>query len=481
MILLIIFEKLKEYIKEDFGKFKNMNIKKSVLNKKEYMENTAVVAEKDPAKLGLSSTKTIVFLLWKKKFKIIFSTIAFMLILCVFFAYQSGNTVNTTMSLNYEEGSKGLNPNSTRFNMYELKSNAVLERAIQYLGLTGDITPEQLSEHISVGNANSKAINTEESNYFISTSFNVSYTKNKEAKKDSAKDIMTMICKAYNDVFHENYADKKTALTYNMDDITDMEYVEIGDELTILANQMDEYLSGRVSENGTYKSVETGQTFQTVKRMVQNLLEYDISKYKSFVLETGLAKEKEQFIQTLYYKNSVLDMQYQKSMADYSVRQDGISKYDEAMIGTVMIPAVNEKNEYYMSRTNIGIDYLAKDAEFHLSAAKDTLKEIEINTDIINKLSERTPAVGDYEKAEEMLKNINNEFKNISEIALATDREYIKYKTKDYLTFKNVELSLVQKLSLKKVIALGAVFFVLICALFYFMSKRKLRNRRAHV
>ena len=87
MILLIIFEKLKEYIKEDFGKFKNMNIKKSVLNKKEYMENTAVVAEKDPAKLGLSSTKTIVFLLWKKKFKIIFSTIAFMLILCVFFFY----------------------------------------------------------------------------------------------------------------------------------------------------------------------------------------------------------------------------------------------------------------------------------------------------------------------------------------------------------------------------------------------------------
>ena len=107
--------------------------------------------------------------------------------------------------------------------------------------------------------------------------------KNKEAKKYSAKDIMTMICKAYNDVFHENYADKKTALTYNMADITDMEYVEIGDELTILANQMDEYLSGRVSENGTYKSVETGQTFQTVKRMVQNLLEYDISKYNKTI------------------------------------------------------------------------------------------------------------------------------------------------------------------------------------------------------
>ena len=67
MILLIIFEKLKEYIKEDFGKFKNMNIKKSVLNKKEYMENTAVVAEKDPAKLGLSSDKNYCVFVMEKE------------------------------------------------------------------------------------------------------------------------------------------------------------------------------------------------------------------------------------------------------------------------------------------------------------------------------------------------------------------------------------------------------------------------------
>lgn len=72
MILLIIFEKLKEYIKEDFGKFKNMNIKKSVLNKKEYMENTAVVAEKDPAKLGLSRQKLLCFCYGKRSLRLFF-------------------------------------------------------------------------------------------------------------------------------------------------------------------------------------------------------------------------------------------------------------------------------------------------------------------------------------------------------------------------------------------------------------------------
>ncbi len=36
--------------------------------------------------------------------------------------------------------------------------------------------------------------------------------------------------------------------------------------------------------------------------------------------------------------------------------------------------------------------------------------------------------LGIMEKAEEMLKNINNEFKNISEIALATDRNILNIK-----------------------------------------------------
>ncbi len=37
-----------------------------------------------------------------------------------------------------------------------------------------------------------------------------------------------------------------------------------------------------------------------------------------------------------------------------------VQDYDSAMIGTVMVPSINEKQEYYMSRTNTGTDYLTK-------------------------------------------------------------------------------------------------------------------------
>jgi len=400
-----------------------------------------------------------------------------MVVISFGFYVKSDDDIITTMSLNYQEGSKGLNPNSTRFNMYELKSNQVLERAIQYMGAENDITPEELAENISIENTNQKQIKVDdESSYFIATSFRVEYKRNDKLGMISTDDVVKLLCKAYNDIFHEQYSDNQAALQYDIGDITDMEYVEIGDSLNMCADRMKSYLSTRVKENGTFKSENTGETFQTVSRLVQNLQDYQISKYDSYVLETGLAKNKTEFIQTLYYNNSVLDMQYQKSMADYAVRQDGITKYDEAMIGTVMIPSINEKDEYYMSRTNIGIDYLAKDAETHLSEAKDTLKKIEVNNDIIKKLGERTPTLENFRRAEEMLREITGEFERISQIALETDREYIKYNTKDYLTFMRYDKSIFEQLEYKKVLVLGAAFMILLCILFYIVGKRRARR-----
>lgn len=472
----MFFSKLKEYLATDLSRLKPNRIKTYVKTKKtEISEKEAI--RNNAADQDLSGAGLTLNIVWRKKFWIIGLTILFMAVLCAVFYYSSSNSLTTTMSLNYQEGSKGLNPNSTRFNVYELKSNEVMERALSYMGMTGNIEPEELAKNITIESSNQKNITADQSSYFISTSFRVNYRRNKKMGSISTQDIMTMICKAYNDVFHDNYSDKKTVLLYNLGDTTDMEYVEIGDVLSRHAQQMKDYLSKRVSENGTFKSEATGETFQTVNRLVQNLVDYDISKYKSYVLETGLAKNKKEFIQTLYYKNSVLDIKYQKSMADYAVRQDGISKYDEAMIGTVMIPAINDKDEYYMSRTNIGIDYLAKDAETHLSAAKDTLKEIEINTDIINKLNERTPTLENYTRAEEMLKDINKEFEKISQLALETDREYIKYKTKDYLTFKQSDESLLEKIEWKKTVLGGVIFFICLCVLFYIFGRRKFAMR----
>ncbi len=477
----MIFGKLSSGAKRVLGRFDVGRYWTWFAEKRDSLKSDRDELQKSAGKSGLSPSRTVLLLLWGRKGQIILLTLAAFLLLCGFFAFNSRNSISTTMSLNYGEASNGLNPNSTRFNMYELASNEVMERAISYMGVPDLVTPEEMSSHISIATTNSKAINTTNSEYFISTSFNVNYTKNRQVKDMSTADMMHMICKAYNDYFHESYGDKRTALLYNDINASDMEYVEISDDMARQADRMEEYVHKRVKENGTFKSEETGETFQSLEKMFQNLADYDISKYRAFVLESGLARDKDKFIDTLYYKNSVLDMQYQKSMADYSVRQNTISMYDESMIGTVMIPAVNERDDYYMSRTNIGIDYLAREAEDHLINAKDTLKEIEINTDIIQKLEAGNPTVEDFNTADQMIEDIRREFNKLSQIAMTTDREYIKYKTKDYITFQTRERSLAEKVSIKKTAALTVVIFLIICVVFWNIEKYKLRNRGVSV
>lgn len=467
---------LRGYIKQDVEKLDVSGFKEQINERATKKKKNKKQLDKGAETSGLSPTRIVLLQLWRRKFQIISLTVVFVLILCIFFAFQNRNTVNVTMSLNYEEASKGLNPNSTRFNMYELVSNEVMEQAISYMGLQDVLTPEQLANNISIKSTNSKAIDIAASQYFISTSFNVTYKKNRHIDM-SVEDMMTMICKAYNVFFHKNYGDKLNALSYDLDDISNMEYVEICDAMERQASRMELYVHKRAKENGSFRSDDTGETFQTLERLFQNLSNYDISKLRAFVLETGLAKDKTSFIQTLNYKNSVLDMEFQKYTANYSIRQDTIAMYDESMIGTVMIPSINEKNEYYMSRTNIGIDYLAKDAESSLEKSTATLKEIETNRDVIDRLSVGVPTAEDYKKADEMINEIIQEFNQISQLATVTDKEYIKYKTKDYITFQTTDLSVFERLSIKKVIVIGILFLLAICIIFYYVDKNKLRKR----
>ena len=472
----MFFKSLFGYLKQDIGRLGSAKkqVGKFMKHRNDHgSDNNVLSLNADSAE---RSTPLIILL--KRKYLIISLTVLVLIILSTFFAIQNSNTVSTIMSLNYAEGSKGLNPNSTRFNMYELRSHEVMERAIQYMGLSGQLTPEELAENVMIENSNPMEIGTDENSYFISTSFRVTYTRNSGVKDNiSTSDMLSMICKAYNDIFHERYGDKRSALVYSNEDISDKEYVEIGDDMQLQASRMQQYLQQRVSENGGFRSEETGETFQTLKKMIDNLLTYDIARYKSYILETGIAKNKAEFIQTLYYNNSVLDKDYQRSMAEYAVRQDAISRYDEVMIGTVMIPSVNERQDYYMSRANIGIDYLARDAETHLSNAKSILKQIEINNDIIYKLSLNVPTEAGYQVADQMINDIIDKFEEISELSMLTDRDYISYKTKDYLTFAMREPSIAEKISLTKSLVLSVLFMLALCAVVYGVDKHKTKAR----
>lgn len=381
----------------------------------------------------------------------------------------SFNKKSVVLSLNYEEASKGQNPNLTRYNVYELKSDRVMERVISNVGLQDVLTPTELSEHIDIAeNSSGKTIDPNDSStYYISTSYTVSYRMNREIKNISVDDMMTLICKSYNDMFHEEYVGTKSVLKYDLGDIEGKEYIEIAKLFTNKSDQMLRYIQQRIEENATYRSDITGQSFQTIKKMIQNVQNYSIKKYSAFVLESGLSRNKDHYIRTLNYKNDMLNINYQKFMIDYNVRKQQVQDYDSAMIGTVMVPSINEKQEYYMSRTNTGTDYLTKEADYSLSQGNAVDRDIIDNNDIIAKVNASTADEGSYKKADELIKTVDEELKQVANTADTTDKEYIKHTTKDYLTFTEYTGSGNKMFILETVIGTAVVFFIILCAVYY--------------
>lgn len=381
----------------------------------------------------------------------------------------SFNKKSVVLSLNYEEASKGQNPNLTRYNVYELKSDRVMERVISNAGLQDVLTPTELSEHIDIAeNSSGKTIDPNDSStYYISTSYTVSYRMNREIKNISGDDMMTLICKSYNDMFHEEYVGTKSVLKYDLGDIEGKEYIEIAKLFTNKSDQMLRYIQQRIEENATYRSDITGQSFQTIKKMIQNVQNYSIKKYSAFVLESGLSRNKDHYIRTLNYKNDMLNINYQKFMIDYNVRKQQVQDYDSAMIGTVMVPSINEKQEYYMSRTNTGTDYLTKEADYSLSQGNAVDRDIIDNNDIIAKVNASTADEESYKKADELIKTVDEELKQVANTADTTDKEYIKHTTKDYLTFTEYTGSGNKMFILETVIGTAVVFFIILCAVYY--------------
>lgn len=436
---------LRRFFKRSDEKFTNVNLEDANIFKRILF-------------IVLSNIKTIVVLMC-----------VFVFISLIVTYTGSFNKKSVVLSLNYEEASKGQNPNLTRYNVYELKSDRVMERVISNAGLQDVLTPTELSEHIDIAeNSSGKTIDPNDSStYYISTSYTVSYRMNREIKNISVDDMMTLICKSYNDMFHEEYVGTKSVLKYDLGDIEGKEYIEIAKLFTNKSDQMLRYIQQRIEENATYRSEITGQSFQTIKKMIQNVQNYSIKKYSAFVLESGLSRNKDHYIGTLNYKNDMLNINYQKFMIDYNVRKQQVQDYDSAMIGTVMVPSINEKQEYYMSRTNTGTDYLTKEADYSLSQGNAVDRDIIDNNDIIAKVNASTADEESYKKADELIKTVDEELKQVANTADTTDKEYIKHTTKDYLTFTEYTGSGNKMFILETVIGTAVVFFIILCAVYY--------------
>lgn len=381
------------------------------------------------------------------------------------------------IALNYEEATRGLYPNQTRFNISLLKSDEVLSRALEKAGVT-NMEPLALAEHISVSASNVGGMSIDSgsaSAYKIATTYTVSYKRNEELPASiSTGDMLQLIIEAYKEVFYENYTYVDTALNPNWNELDELEYVEIGTFFEKEIGKVSRFLKSRANENGTFRSSANNETFISLQKKAQNFSNIDLEKYTAYVRQSGLSKNRDRFVSKLKYQNQLRNIEYQKFMSHYQNHLATIDMYDSALTSVVLIPTLDTQANFYMSRTKVAIDYQASSAETENFHAHDTKEKIKDNEYTIEKmLAEDANAAENIVTAEMLIDTMKTKLADLIERTNVINREYVRYKTRNYLTVSYEQMSAMDEYSIKWSILMGGVTFCACCVLLLVIEGRK--------
>ena len=388
---------------------------------------------------------------------------------------QKARTAKMLVALNYEEATRGLYPNNTRFNISLIKSEDVLDRAIAKAGLEGQITALDMADHITAlaSNVNGMQLPSGTTSYKIATTYTITYEKNDElGPRISARDMLGLIVEAYKEAFYEDYTYVEVGIAPDWSECEEQEYMEIGSFFEKECRKLRRFLNTNANENGTYRSARTGETFTSLRQKVDNFISIDLEKYDSYVLQSGLSKNRERYISKLEYENFLKNIDYQKFMAEYQNRLHTIEIYDSALTAVVLIPTLDTQNNFYMSRTKVAIDYQATAAESANSNGNDTLAVIQKNEYAIRQMRSQTAnSSSSLATAQSMIQDMKQKLETLIETTKILNKEYVRYKTKNYLTISFEERSLADELSLKWVILADGAAFCALCVWVLVKSK----------
>lgn len=399
-------------------------------------------------------------------------TLAFMLVM----TFQDSFSTSMVMSLNYEESVTGKTPNGARFSESEFLTQEYLEDILQSTGLQDELTTAELADCISITPTVSKLV-TKEDDYYISSSYRITMQLPWSLwGKITAKDFLDQVCRVYNRRFTEDYRTNATSLDIDFD-YSDMDYEEIGSYFQMMATRIDNYLTVRNNQAGSYLS-STGQSYSAIKKQVQNLQGYTLAEYQSYIWENGVAKNNARCIDNLNERDRTLRWSEMSDSQKSSVFMTILDDYNNKMVSSVLIPTYDGDGAFYMSRTKIGIDDLALRANELLTSAVDAQKTIQTDNSKIAALEEPTTA-HELQTAQAMVDSITQQLSDIVSATRALDADCYAQRISSYLVFNSPTTSFLSQYNVKPSVMLAAG----ICAVWYLVavvraSSRKQRERQ---
>ena len=389
------------------------------------------------------------------------------LVFGIFNHIKSKDFVMAVVALNYSEASQAQNSNGTRYNMAEITCDEVIEKAIE-MGAFEDVSVKELKDCLYVypyiqGDVNDK------SNYHISTEFVVEYHASKHTDHLDPENVVALVASAYKEYYIEKYTDN-FSLTSKEEkpDYSTMEYMDIVSYFNKEATAVLNYLYG-MAEKGSSFVTENNTTFNSIAGKVYQFKETQIEQnLRSLILQHGIVRNKNDYVDRLSYQNKNKDFDRQKNSVSFNLCNRAIWMYSEEMTRVVLVPTWDESGKYYMGRTKVGIDELSVMATSFSDAVATNEKEIMDNNLVIGKMQSVTENSLANAEADALIASIDKSIDDFTIEAINAGREYSNYKMNQCIAVSISGSSLFSEL--KKIIVVA--FLAYISMMLFAVSKR---------
>lgn len=370
------------------------------------------------------------------------------------------NSAYIYVSVFFSDITYGYNPDGSPFDIYELMSDEVLKSACDKLDNKTD--PQTLKKHLSVSGITTDTIfNTLKQNvldgndtysYFPSR-YRISYRVVSDSISQegtlaavkavlrqfimpSKSEILQCVAESYKEYYETNYV-ITSDLIFDIDwsQTKSLDYFNRASEMTNILNRMGRYTQMRYDNDVMFVSND-GVSFGDLNSEISGIIQNDIEAYKSFVIQNGITSDRNRLLRQFRYVLNTNNEQAARSRGEYEIMLDGISIYDPNVTKVVFIPSLDSKNDFYMNRTKIGIDYLTENA----NEANLTGDEAENNAHYYEYLINQFGSTADSEEwilkaADEKCDEIISKLNDLCERASAVNNEFLN----EY-SYKGVEL-----------------------------------------
>ncbi len=379
--------------------------------------------------------------------------------------FELKKSVHAIVSLNYSEASGALNSNGTRYNMAEIISDEVVERAIKK-GALENVNVKQLKDCLVVYPCVQGGVG-DESQYHISTEFAVEYHASGDTAHLDSENVIKLITSAYKEYYIEKYTDN-FKLDSEKPDFVQMEYMDIVSYLDKETQAILNYLYGMAEKNPSFVT-ENGSTFNSIAGKVHQFKETQINQnLRSLILQNGIVRDRNEYVDRLSYQNKNVDFDRQKNEASYRLCNEAIAMYSEEMTRVVLVPTWDQEGKYYMGRTKVGVDELSVMATNFSNHVASNEKEITDNNLIINKISSSNQDAQIASSADALVESIYGSIKGFEKEAITAGREYSRHKMNQCIAVSIYGISLMSEL---KTLVLFAAFSY-ISLMLYTISKK---------